>query len=143
MPVNRPRRVPPKAPRTRPAVARPRRATQVERRELVSVVEQLDALRHEVERRAAQSAPPRWNADPRDAQRSVARLVLTLVEFVRQLLERQALRRMDRGTLTPSEIEAIGTALMRLEETIRDLARRFDLQPEELNLDLGPLGKLI
>jgi hypothetical protein len=72
----------------------------------------------------------------------VAKLVLTLVEFLRQLFERQTLRRMEARTLTPAEIEALGLALMRLEETIHDLARRFDLKPEELNLDLGPLGRL-
>jgi hypothetical protein len=76
-------------------------------------------------------------------QRSVARLVLTLVEFVRQLLERQAIRRLEGGTLTPEETEAVGVALMRLEETVRDLAARFGLEADELNLDLGPLGRLL
>jgi hypothetical protein len=73
----------------------------------------------------------------------VAKLVLTLVEFLRQLLERQAIRRMEADTLTPEEVEAIGTALMRLEETVRDLGARFGLKPEDLNLDLGPLGRLL
>ncbi|HXG05058.1 MAG TPA: gas vesicle protein K, partial [Candidatus Binatia bacterium] len=90
----------------------------------------------------APSGPARWNADPEDVQRAVAKLVLTLVEFLRKLFERQALRRMEARTLTPAEIEALGLALMRLEETVHDLARRFDLRPEELNLDLGPLGRL-
>lgn len=85
---------------------------------------------------------PRWNADPEDVQRSVAKLVLSLVEFLRKLFEKQALRRLEADTLTPEETEAIGLALMRLEETIVDLARRFDLAPEDLNLDLGPLGRL-
>lgn len=71
------------------------------------------------------------------------KLVLTLVEFIRQLLERQAIRRMEAGTITDDETEAIGLALMRLEETVRDLAARFDLAPEDLNLDLGPAGKLL
>jgi Gas vesicle protein K len=57
-------------------------------------------------------------------------------------MERQALRRMDAGTLTPAQIEALGLALMRLEETSHDLARRFGLSPDDLNLDLGPLGRL-
>lgn len=105
--------------------------------------EELDALRQELEQRTAQSRPPRWNVDPEDAQRSVARLVLALVEFLRKLLERQAIRRMEAGTLSPEEIEAVGLALMRLEETIHDLAKRFGLSPEDLNLDLGPLGRLI
>lgn len=102
---------------------------------------ELDALRAELERRVAAEAP-RWNADPENVQRSVARLVLSLVEFLRKLFERQALRRMDAGSLTPAETEALGLALMRLEETIRDLAHRFDLEPEDLNIDLGPLGRL-
>ena len=59
------------------------------------------------------------------------------------MLERQAIRRMEAGTLTPEETEAIGVALMRLEETVHDLARRFGLDPADLNLDLGPLGRLI
>ena len=104
-------------------------------------VSQLEALRKEIERRAEKA--PRWNADPKDVQKSVARLVLALIEFLRKLLEKQAIRRMDAGTLTPEETEAIGIALMRLEETVHDLARRFGLKPEDLNLDLGPLGRLI
>ncbi len=69
-------------------------------------------------------------------------LVLTLVDFVRQVLERQAVRRMEEGTLTDDEIERIGVALMQLEQTVHDLARQAGLDPSELNLDLGPLGKL-
>jgi hypothetical protein len=103
-------------------------------------LKELDLLRKELEKRAQ---PPRWNADPKDVQRSVARLVLALVEFLRKLLEKQAIRRMENGTLTSEETEAIGQALMKLEETVHDLARRFGLKPEDLNLDLGPLGRLI
>jgi len=88
------------------------------------------------------AAPGRWNPDPEDVQRSVAQLVLTIVEFLRQLMERQAVRRMEERTLTDAEIEAVGQALMRLEETIRDIGKRFGLSPEDLNLDLGPV-KLI
>lgn len=105
-------------------------------------IAEIEALRAEIERRAV-AEPPRWNADPEDVQKSVARLILTLVEFVRQLLERQAIRRMEAGTLEPEEIENLGVALMKLEETLHDMARRFGLDPEELNLDLGPLGRLI
>src|SRR5258706_12263733 len=85
----------------------------------------------------------RWNADPEDVQRSVARLVLSLVEFVRRVMERQAIRRMDSGTFTDAEVEAVGLALMRLEETVRDMAERFGLEAKDLNLDLGPLGRLM
>jgi phosphoribosylaminoimidazole-succinocarboxamide synthase len=85
----------------------------------------------------------RWNADPDEVQRSVAQLVLTLVEFVRQLLERQSIRRMDAGTLTDRQIEDVGRALMQLEETVRDIAAKFGIPAEDLNLELGPLGKLM
>ncbi len=76
-------------------------------------------------------------------RRSVLKLVLTLVELIRQLLERQAIRRMESGTLNDDETESVGLALMRLQETVLDLAKQFDIAPEELNLDLGPIGKLI
>jgi len=113
---------------------------------------ELTALRRELERRLAPGAPSggrrrrrplQWNPDPQDVQRSVAQLVLTLVEFLRRLMERQAIQRMDRGTLTEGEIEAVGRALMSLETTIREIGRRFGLTPEDLNLDLGPLGTLM
>lgn len=92
--------------------------------------------------RLASSPPPRWNANPDDVRKSVLKLVLTLVEFIRQILERQAIRRMEANTLTGEQTEAVGLALQRLEETIRDLAEQFGIRPEELNLDLGPIGKL-
>ena len=103
-------------------------------------VKELDSLRKQLERHAK---PPRWNVDPQDVQKSVVRLVLALVEFLRKLLERQAIRRMESGTLTAEETEKIGQALMKLEETVQQLARQFGLKPDELNLDLGPLGRLI
>jgi hypothetical protein len=105
-------------------------------------VQELEAMREQLER-LAKAAPPRWNADPEDVRRSVVKLVLTLVEFIRQLLERQAIRRMDAGTLTPEQTEAVGLALMRLEETIRDLGAQFGIAPEDLTLDLGPVGRLM
>jgi hypothetical protein len=101
----------------------------------------LDVLRGEVERQSTEPLP-RWNPDPEDVQRSVAQLVLALVEFIRKLLERQAIRRMEGETLDPDEVERIGLALMRLEETVHDMANRFGLDPADLNLDLGPLGRL-
>jgi len=97
-------------------------------------------------RRAAakrKSAPMRWNPDPEDVQKSVAQLVLTIVEFLRRLMERQAIRRMEQKTLTKKEVEAVGAALMTLERTIRDIGKRFGLTPEDLNLDLGPICKLM
>jgi hypothetical protein len=103
---------------------------------------ELSALRDEVERAAGDLGPARLNGDPEEVRRSVARLVLSLVEFVRKLLERQAVRRVEEGTLTARETERLGLGLMRLEETVHDIAKRFDLDPEDLNLDLGPLGPL-
>jgi len=75
-------------------------------------------------------------------QKSVVKLVLSLVEFIRKLMERQAIRRLEAESLTPEEIENVGLALMKLEETVRQIAERFDLRVEELNLDLGPIGRL-
>ena len=100
-------------------------------------------MREEIERLARRAKPPRWNADPDDVRRSVAKLVLTLVEFIRQLLERQAIRRMDAGTMTPEETESVGLALMRLEDTVRDIGAQFGLDPADLSLDLGPVGRLM
>jgi small-conductance mechanosensitive channel len=141
--VSRARRAKP-TPRTkRAAPARATRAPAPRRRTGGPVnvtVREIDAMRDELKRQVR--AVPRWNADPDDVQRSVARLVLSLVEFLRKLMERQAIRRMEAGTLTPGDIESVGQALMRLEETVRDIAARFDLRPEELNLDLGPIGRL-
>ena len=120
---------------------------------------ELRALRREIEHRmftprrlprskrarpgARGSAPMRWNPEPADVQRSVAQLVLTIVEFLRRLMERQAIRRMENKTLTRKELEAVGTALMQLEETVRAIGGRFGLTPEDLNLEIGPLGKLM
>ena len=109
----------------------------------VSELSKLEDLRRELERTRRRTSPPRWNANPDNVQRSVAQLVLTLVEFIRKLLERQAIRRMEEGTLTDQQTEEIGRALMTLEETVLDLAAKFGLLPEDLNLDLGPIGKLM
>ena len=125
--------------KARPA-ARKVTARRPRRRAPLVTVREIDAVREDLQRRVREV--PRWNADPDDVQRSVAKLVLTLVEFLRKLMERQAIRRMDAGTLTADEIESVGQALMRLEETVRDLAARFGLTPAELNLDLGPIGRL-
>ena len=84
----------------------------------------------------------RWNPDADDVQRSVIKLVLTLVELIRKLMERQAIRRMDNKSLTTAETEAIGMALMEIERTIRDIGTQFDLSPEDLNLDLGSIKLL-
>jgi hypothetical protein len=75
-------------------------------------------------------------------EQGLARLVLSLIELLRRLLERQAIRRMEGGTLADTQIEEMGLALMKLEQKIRELAAQFGLRPEDLNLDLGPLGQL-
>lgn len=88
---------------------------------------------------------PRWRiaADSETVERDLTKLVLTLVELVRQLVERQCVRRMEQGSLTEEQVEVLGVTLMRLEEAMADLCDRFDLAPEDLNLDLGPLGTLL
>jgi hypothetical protein len=110
---------------------------------VVTEVAELDDLRKQLQRAAGGRSPLRWNADPDEVRRSVAQLVLTLVEFVRKLLERQSIRRMEAGTLTDRQVEDVGRALMQLEETVRDIAATFGIPPEDLNLELGPLGKLM
>lgn len=104
---------------------------------------QIDRVKKHLEREVAKASAPRWNADKDEVQRSVVKLVLTLVEFLRQLMERQAIRRMEARTLSDDEVEAVGKALMQLEETIQELARQFDIPLDELNLELGPLGRLM
>jgi hypothetical protein len=110
----------------------------------VSEVRELRALRRQLERAGGgASSPLRWDADPDEVRRSVARLVLTLVEFIRRLLERQAIRRMESGTLSAQQTEDVGRALMQLEATVREIALTFGIPPDELNLDLGLAGKLM
>ena len=81
--------------------------------------------------------------DPERMRESLGRLVLVLVEFLRRLLEMQAMRRMDKGSLSDAEIERVGLALSRLAEEMVWLKAQFGLADEDLNLDLGPLGKLL
>lgn len=85
----------------------------------------------------------RIDADPESVERGLVSLVLTVVELLRQLMERQALRRVDQGTLTDDQIEQIGRTLMALEKRMAELRDHFGLDPEDLNLDLGPLGPLL
>jgi hypothetical protein len=143
-----PRRPAARKPKAAPSKSRTR-ATKRSRKSAAALsraaieIKEIDAIRGQLARAAQSGQPPRWNADPEDVRRSVVKLVLTLVELIRQLLERQALRRMDAGTLTDEETEAVGLALMRLEETVREIGAQFDLRLEDLNLDLGPVGKLL
>ncbi|GAC1685903.1 MAG: hypothetical protein NVS9B3_04250 [Gemmatimonadaceae bacterium] len=91
---------------------------------------------------AARMLPERLNADPERVEQGLARLVLTLVETVRKVLEHQAVRRMDGGTLTPEEIERLGLALMKLNGRMQEMKAVFGLTDEDMEIDLGPLGRL-
>jgi hypothetical protein len=99
------------------------------------VVEQL--------RRVEGTLPSRINIDAESVEQGLAKLVLTLIEFIRRLLEKQAVRRMEGGDLSPEQIEELGLALMRLEAKLQELKTQFGLDDEDLNLDLGPIGRLI
>ena len=89
------------------------------------------------------SLPSRINIDAQSVEQGLAKLVLTLIEFIRRLLEKQAVRRMEGGDLSPEQIEELGLALMRLEAKLNELKSQFGLTDEDLNLDLGPIGRLI
>lgn len=90
----------------------------------------------------ARTLPDRINAQPASAGQELGRLVLTLVEVVRKVLEHQAVQRMDSGALSPDEIERLGLALMNLNEKMTELKAAFGLKDEDLDIDLGPLGRL-
>ena len=81
--------------------------------------------------------------DPRSAERGLASLVLTIVELLRQLMERQAIRRVEDGTVTDEQAEQLGYNLMLLDERMTELTEKFGLTREDLNIDLGPLGPLL
>ncbi|WP_134699223.1 gas vesicle protein K [Ammoniphilus sp. YIM 78166] len=85
----------------------------------------------------------RIKLESKSVEQGLAKLVLTIIELLRQLLERQALRRIDQGSLSEDQIEQLGLTLMRLEEKMLELKLIFGLEEEELNIDLGPLGKLL
>ncbi len=104
--------------------------------------DELSALRNELQQ-VRGTLPSRIDVDPEGVEQGLAQLVLTLVEFVRQLLERQAVRRMEGGTLSDEEVERVGLALMKLEEKVHQLADQFGLRPGDLNINLGPLGDLL
>ena len=97
----------------------------------------------EGELQRVETLPSRINGTPEEVEQGLAKLVLSLIEFLRQVLERQAVRRLDGGDLSDEDVERLGLTLMRLEEKIGDLAAQFGLSREDLNLDLGPLGKLL
>lgn len=90
----------------------------------------------------SKSLPKRINAEPASAGQDLGRLVLTLVDVIRKVLEHQAVRRMDSGTLTPEEVERLGLALLSLNGRMDELKTAFGLSEDDLDIDLGPLGRL-
>jgi hypothetical protein len=104
-----------------------------------------DALHHELETRlseVARALPDRINADPERVEQGLARLVLTVIEVVRKVLEHQAVRRMDGGDLSAEEVERLGLTLLKLNDRMHQLKETFGLKDEDLEIDLGPLGRL-
>jgi hypothetical protein len=104
--------------------------------------DELEVLKSELQQ-VRGALPDRINVDAEGVEQGLAQLVLTLVEFLRQLLERQAVRRMEGGSLSDEEVERVGLALMKLEEKVHQLADQFGLRPGDLNINLGPLGDLL
>jgi hypothetical protein len=104
--------------------------------------DELEELRRELQH-VRGTLPNRIDVDAERVEQGLAQLVLTLVEFLRQLLERQAVRRMEGGSLSDEEVERVGLALMKLEEKVQQLAEQFGLEPSDLNINLGPLGDLL
>ena len=103
----------------------------------------LQAFMHELEGLQSRALPQHLDLDPSNAEKGLAKLVLTLVDFLRQLMERQALRRMETGSLTDHEVEQLGQTFLLLEKRLCEMQDLFGLENEELNLSLGPLGRLL
>jgi hypothetical protein len=104
-----------------------------------------EAMRNELAAQlsaVARALPDRINADPERVEQGLARLVLTLIEVVRKVLEHQAVRRMDGGALSAEEVERLGLALLKLDSRMQELKGAFGLTDEDLQIDLGPLGRL-
>ena len=106
------------------------------------MIDELEVLKNELQQ-VRGALPSRIDVDAEGVEQRLAQLVLTLVEFLRQLLERQAVRRMEGGSLSDEEVERVGLALMKLEEKVHELANQFGLRPADLNINLGPLGDLL
>ncbi len=102
----------------------------------------VDGVRRQLDAHAGEAAQ-RIECSPETIEQGLAKLVLGLIELLRQLLERQAIRRMEGGSLSPQQVEEMGQALMKLEQKVHEMAGQFGLKPEDLNLELGPLGNLL
>jgi hypothetical protein len=90
-----------------------------------------------------QRLPQRIDANPQNAEKGLAKLVLTLIELIRQLMEKQAMRRMEAGSLSEEQVENLGLTLMKLETKMKELQAIFGLEAKDLNINLGPLGDLL
>lgn len=101
-----------------------------------------EAFAEEIEK-SQSSLPQRIDANPKNVEKGLAKLVLTLIELIRKLLEKQAMRRVEAGSLSEEEIERIGETLMKLETKMGELKEIFGLKDDELHLNLGPLGDLM
>jgi hypothetical protein len=118
------------------SVDKPKQLTPVEVEQAVAELRrQMEGLAHQ--------PPERIDCSQETIEQGLAKLVLGLIELLRQLLERQAIRRMEGGSLADEQVEEMGLALMKLEEKVKELAEQFGLKPEDLNLALGPLGNLL
>ncbi|MCK8817048.1 gas vesicle protein K [Natroniella sulfidigena] len=108
-------------------------------------MEELDEIKREIEQEQerVKNKPRNIRANPEQVEHGLAKLVLAIIELLRRLLEKQAINRIEGGSLSDEEIERLGLTFMRLEEKMEELQEVFELEDEDLNLDLGPLGKLM
>jgi actin-like ATPase involved in cell morphogenesis len=118
--------------------------TRVERAELEVVAGSVESFGRELAteaklRELATALPERINADPEHVENGLARLALTLIELLRKVLEHQAVRRMEGGTLSDEEVERLGLALLKLHDRMDELKTTFGLTDDDLAIDLGPL----
>jgi len=102
----------------------------------------VDDVRRQLDAHASESVQ-RIDCSSENIEQGLAKLVLSLIELLRRLLERQAIRRMEGGSLTDQQVEEMGQALMKLEQKVHQIADQFGLKPQDLNLELGPLGNLL
>jgi len=110
--------------------------------EIILDEEEREAFAEEISK-SQKKIPPKVNLNPENVEQGLAKLVLTLIELIRRFMEKEVIRRIEFGTLGEEEMERIGLALIKLEEKVEELKGVFGLENEELNLDLGPLGKLM
>jgi len=106
-------------------------------------IEYIKRLQREI-KKTEENIPKIINANsPRETEQGLAKLILTLVELIRKLMEKEAFRRVKKGTLSPAEIQKLGLSLKAVKKKIEEIKAIFGIEDEELNLDLGPLGNLM